>query len=126
MNFDLEPKQRQFRDRVVAFMQEHVYPAVPTYDQQDHEGERWKVIPVLEELKAKAKAAGLWNFFMPPHSGQAHVDDTFQFDGIQLTNLEYSLIAEELGKVKFASEVFNCSAPDTGNMEVLMRYGTRA
>jgi len=126
MNFDIEPKQRQFLDRVVAFMDEHVYPAIPTYNEQDHEGDRWKVIPVLEELKAKAKAAGLWNFFMPPHSGQEHVDDTFHFEGIQLTNLEYSLIAEELGKVKFASEVFNCSAPDTGNMEVLMRYGTLA
>jgi acyl-CoA dehydrogenase len=61
---------------------------------------------------------------MPPHSGQVHVDDEFKFDGVQLTNLEYSLIAEQLGKVGFASEVFNCSAPDTGNMEVLMRYGT--
>jgi acyl-CoA dehydrogenase len=84
------------------------------------------VVQVLEDLKAKAKAAGLWNFFMPPHSGQAHVDDTFQFEGVQLTNLEYSLIAEQLGKIGFASEVFNCSAPDTGNMEVLMRYGTLA
>ena len=126
MNFDLEPKQRQFLDRVTAFMHEHVYPAVPTYYKEANEGERWKVIPVVEELKAKAKAAGLWNFFMPPHSGQSHVDDTFHFDGVQLTNLEYSLIAEELGKVSFASEVFNCSAPDTGNMEVLMRYGTLA
>jgi acyl-CoA dehydrogenase len=86
--------------------------------------DRWKVVQVVEQLKEKAKAAGLWNFFMPPHSGQSHVDDTFQFEGIQLTNLEYSLIAEQLGKVGFASEVFNCSAPDTGNMEVLMRYGT--
>ena len=79
---------------------------------------------MLDAAKEKAKAAGLWNFFMPPHSGQVHVDDTFQFEGIQLTNLEYSMIAEQMGKVGFASEVFNCSAPDTGNMEVLMRYGT--
>src|SRR5262245_40781910 len=113
MDFDVSPKQRQFLDRVVAFMDEHVYPAQATYAEQMNQGERWIVVPVVEELKKKAKAAGLWNFFMPPHSGQSHVDDSFQFEGIQLTNLEYSLIAEELGKVGFASEVFNCSAPDT-------------
>ena len=124
MDFDISPKQREFRDRVVAFMNEHVYPAVPTYYEQMSGPDRWIVVPIVEELKKKAKAAGLWNFFMPPHSGQIHVDDTFQFEGIQLTNLEYSLIAEEMGKVPFGSEVFNCSAPDTGNMEVLMRYGT--
>lgn len=126
MDFDISPKQRQFLDRVTAFMDEHIVPAIPRYEAEMNVlgAERWKVVQVVEELKAKAKAAGLWNFFMPPHSGQTHVDDTFQFEGIQLTNLEYSLIAEQLGKVGFASEVFNCSAPDTGNMEVLMRYGT--
>ncbi len=124
MDFDISPKQREFRDRVVAFMDEHVYPAVPRYYEEMSGENRWIVVPVVEELKKKAKAAGLWNFFMPPHSGQVHVDDTFDFEGIQLTNLEYSLIAEEMGKVPFGSEVFNCSAPDTGNMEVLMRYGT--
>lgn len=128
MDFDISPRQREFLDRVNAFMDAHVYPAVAAYEaEMDVLGaERWKVVQVLEELKAKAKAQGLWNFFMPPHSGQTHVDDTFQFEGVQLTNLEYSLIAEQLGKVGFASEVFNCSAPDTGNMEVLMRYGTLA
>src|SRR3954470_15319889 len=124
MDFDVTPKQRQFLDRVVAFMDEHVYPAVPTYNEQMSGPDRWIVVQVVEELKKKARAAGLWNFFMPPHSGQTHVDDSFQFEGIQLTNLEYSLIAEQMGKVSFASETFNCSAPDTGNMEVLMRYGT--
>ncbi|HET9159617.1 MAG TPA: acyl-CoA dehydrogenase family protein [Caulobacteraceae bacterium] len=124
MDFDVSPKQRQFLDRVVAFMDEHVYPAIPTYTEQMSGADRWIVVPVLEEVKKKAKAAGLWNFFMPPHSGQQHVDDSFEFEGIQLTNLEYSLIAEQMGKVGFASETFNCSAPDTGNMEVLMRYGT--
>jgi acyl-CoA dehydrogenase len=124
MDFSLSPTQRGFLDRVTAFMDEHIYPAVPTYYEQMNEGDRWKVVPIVEELKAKAKKAGLWNFFMPPHSGQVHVDDEFKFEGVQLTNLEYSLIAEQLGKVGFASEVFNCSAPDTGNMEVLMRYGT--
>jgi acyl-CoA dehydrogenase len=128
MDFNLSEHQRHYLDRVTAFMEEHVYPAVPEYEREmDVIGqERWKVVKVVEELKRKAKAAGLWNFFMPPHSGQHHVDDDFTFEGIQLTNLEYALIAEQLGKVGFASEVFNCSAPDTGNMEVLMRYGTLA
>jgi acyl-CoA dehydrogenase len=126
MDFNLSPEQRHYLDKVTAFMNEHIVPAVPEYAKEmDVIGqERWKVVQVVEELKKKARAAGLWNFFMPPHSGQVHVDDTFQFEGIQLTNLEYSMIAEQLGKVGFASEVFNCSAPDTGNMEVLMRYGT--
>jgi acyl-CoA dehydrogenase len=126
MDFDIAPEQTRMLTRVVDFMNEHVYPAVPAYDAEMEVigKDRWKVIKVVEELKKKARAAGLWNFFMPPHSGQTHVDDTFEFEGHQLTNLEYSLIAEQLGKVGFASEVFNCSAPDTGNMEVLMRYGT--
>ena len=126
MDFDLTPKQRDVRDRVKAFMEAHIIPAIPEVEaEMAVEGkERWKVIQTIEKLKAKAKAAGLWNMFMPPHSGQVHVDDSFEFEGLQLTNLEYSLVAEELGKVGFASEVFNCSAPDTGNMEVLMRYGT--
>src|SRR3546814_16934435 len=63
----------------------------------------WKVLGVIEEVKAKAKAAGLWNFFMPPQSGRAHVDDSFVFEGEQLTNLEYALCAEEMGKIGWAS-----------------------
>ena len=126
MDFEISPNQRVLLDRVTTFMEDHIRPAIPVYEQEMNVigQERWKVVQVVEELKAKAKAAGLWNFFMPPHSGQQHVDDTFEFEGVQLTNLEYSLIAEQLGKIGFASEVFNCSAPDTGNMEVLMRYGT--
>ena len=81
MDFDISPKQRQMLDRVVAFMDEHVYPAIPVYEAQMSGADRWIVVPVVEELKKKAKAAGLWNFFMPPHSGQVHVDDTFQFEG---------------------------------------------
>jgi acyl-CoA dehydrogenase len=124
MDFDYSPRQNELMRRIGAFMDEHICPAVPLYEQQEHEGERWKVIPVLEVLKAKAKAAGLWNMFMPPHAGVPHVDDSFLFEGVPLTNLEYAPIAEMFGRVGFASEVFNCSAPDTGNMEILNRYGT--
>jgi acyl-CoA dehydrogenase len=126
MDFDISPTQTRWLKRVVAFMQEHIYPAIPAYEaEMAVVGKaRWKVVQVVEELKKKARAEGLWNFFMPPDSGHPQVDDTFKFDGHQLTNLEYAMIAEQMGKVSFASEVFNCSAPDTGNMEVLMRFGT--
>ena len=120
MDFDLSPKQKEWLDRVRSFMAKHVRPAVPVYDEQDRAGERWKVIPVLEDLKKKAKAEGLWNMFMPPN---AHEDDEFR--GAGLTNLEYAPLAEEMGHIGFASEVFNCSAPDTGNMEVFMRYASK-
>ena len=120
MDFDMSERQKEWLDRVQAFMKTHVRPAVPIYNQQDQEGPRWKVIPVLEELKAKAKAEGLWNMFMPPSS---HEDDEFR--GAGLTNLEYALLSEEMGHISWASEVFNCSAPDTGNMEVFMRYASK-
>ncbi|MBB3587256.1 acyl-CoA dehydrogenase family protein [Sphingomonas sp. BK481] len=125
MDFSFSDRQTYFRDRVRDFIDQNIRPRQADYDAQAHHGERWKVIPVIEEMKEKAKAAGLWNFFMPPHSGQTHVDDSFVFEGTQLTNLEYALCAEEMGKVSWASECFNCSAPDTGNMEVFHRYGTR-
>ncbi len=96
-----------------------------TITAQQAEGGRWKSIEVIEELKPKAREAGLWNLFMPPGGALQHVDDSFPFEGEQLTNLEYALCAEEMGRIHWSSEVFNCSAPDTGNMEVLHRYGTR-
>ncbi len=120
MDFNMSDRQREWLERVSSFMTKHVRPAVPIYRQQDEAGERWKVIPIVEELKAKAKAEGLWNMFMPPSS---HEDD--EFHGAGLTNLEYALLAEQMGHIGWASEVFNCSAPDTGNMEVFMRYGTK-
>jgi len=120
MNFSMSERQKHWRDRVIAFMDAHVYPAVATYDRQDAEGERWKVIPVLEELKAKAKAEGLWNLFLPPSSDH----DEGEYHGAGLTNLDYALCSEQMGRVSWGSEVFNCSAPDTGNMEVLHRYGS--
>ena len=125
MDFTLSDRERYFRDRVRAFVAEKIAPRDHDYFEQHHAGERWKVIPVIEELKPVARSEGLWNLFMPPGSGQRHVDESFEFEGTQLTNLEYALCAEEMGRVNWASEVFNCSAPDTGNMEVLHRYGTR-
>ena len=121
MDFTISDKQKQWRDRVAMFMARHVYPAVPTYTEQMNVApeKRWRIIPVLEELKQTAKAEGLWNLFLPPSD-----HDTPEYKGAGLTNLEYALCAEEMGKVAFGSEVFNCSAPDTGNMEVLHRYGT--
>jgi acyl-CoA dehydrogenase len=125
MDFDFSPRQKALIQKVSDFMDEHIYPNVPVYEAQQAEGDRWKVIPILEELKVKARAAGLWNMFMPPSAGHAPVDDTFEFEGLQLSNLEYAPICELFGRVSWASEVFNCSAPDTGNMEVLNRFGTR-
>jgi acyl-CoA dehydrogenase len=108
-------RAKEIRERVTAFMREEVYPAEARYRVEVSEGARWKVIPVVEELKARARAEGLWNLFLPESEL-----------GAGLTNLEYAPLAEEMGKVVFASEVFNCSAPDTGNMEVLARYGSEA
>ncbi len=125
MDFTLNERETHFRDRVRAFIDQHIAPRQDDYYADLKAGDRWAPSTVIEELKPKAKAAGLWNFFMPPHSGQNHVDDSFEFEGTQLSNLEYALCAEEMGRIYWASEVFNCSAPDTGNMEVLHRYGTR-
>ena len=127
MDFDPTERQVYWRDRVRDFIEHNVRPRVGDYKAEQRTGDRWKVLQVVEEEKARAKAAGIWNLFMPPrNSGHHHVDDTFEFHGPGLTNLESALCAEEMVRIGFASEVFNCSAPDTGNMEVLHRYGTRA
>ena len=122
MNFTMTDRQVHWRDRVVAFMDEHIYPAVPVFNAQmaAFGSNRWQVVPIVEELKAKAKPAGLWNLFLPVDS----LPEDSPWLGAGLTNLEYAVCAEEMGKVGFASEAFNCSAPDTGNMEVLARYAT--
>ena len=113
MNFDYSDKTKSYIDRVNAFMQAHVYPAEKSYAEQRASGDRWKVLPIIEELKVKARADGLWNLFLP-HSEH----------GAGLTNLEYAPLAELMGRVAWSSEVFNCSAPDTGNMETIERYGS--
>ncbi len=116
MNFDYTPRVAELRDTVAAFLEEHVYPEESTYDTYIREAEsRWTVPPIIEDLKARAKAAGLWNLFLPESDY-----------GAGLSNLEYAPLAELMGRSHIASEVFNCSAPDTGNMEVLVRYGSEA
>ena len=114
MIFEPSDRVRELKSALEAFMEEHVYPNESLYDDQINEGEsRWVEIPILEELKAKAKEAGLWNLFLPESDR-----------GAGLTNLEYAPLCEVMGRSPIAPEVFNCSAPDTGNMEVLERYGT--
>jgi acyl-CoA dehydrogenase len=113
MLFTPSAHSRQFHERLTAFMEEHVYPHEPTYHEQLR-SERWRLPPVVEELKIKARAAGLWNLFLPESDL-----------GAGLTTLEYAPLCEVMGRVPWAPEVFNCSAPDTGNMEVLVRYGSR-
>ena len=105
-------KARDYERRLRAFMDEYVYPNEAKYhDQVQHGG--WRPVPIVEELKPKARAAGLWNLFLP---GSEY--------GAGLSNLEYAPLCEIMGRVTMAAEIFNCSAPDTGNMEVLERYGT--
>ncbi|WP_231756883.1 acyl-CoA dehydrogenase family protein [Microbulbifer elongatus] len=112
MNFDYSPKVTDLLNRLKKFMAEEVFPVERTYYQQLEE-DRWGEPPIMQTLKRKAKDAGLWNLFLP--------DDGW---GAGLTNLEYAPLAEEMGRVGFSSEIFNCSAPDTGNMEVLAQYGS--
>ncbi|HEX6361962.1 MAG TPA: acyl-CoA dehydrogenase family protein [Albitalea sp.] len=119
MDFEHSPKVKDLQQRVTAFMQEHVYPAEERFEAEmdgfRRAGNPWQPAPVMEELKAKAKAAGLWNLFLPESQR-----------GAGLTNLEYAPLAEIMGRSHIGSEPFNCSAPDTGNMETLVRYGSPA
>ena len=131
MDFSLSQTQSQWLERLRAFISEYIRPAMAIYEAQGLEGERFKVLPIIEDLKQKARDQGLWNLFMPPQSGFSPVDDQFLFNFPPdapkgLSNTDYALLAEEMGRIEWASEVFNCSAPDTGNMEVFLRYGTYA
>src|SRR5713226_3206432 len=113
MHFEFPEKVRDLQKRLTAFMEEHIYPNEPRYHQHTNGPDRWQPVPVIEELKPKARAAGLWNLFLPESE-----------HGAGLTNLEYAPLCEIMGRSPIAPEAFNCSAPDTGNMEVLVRYGT--
>jgi acyl-CoA dehydrogenase len=126
MHFEHSEHTKEWIARVQDFMDRHVYPNVETYHRQESESERWSAPPIVDELKAKARAEGLWNLFMPPAPTADYVDETFHFDSPNLSNLEYAPLAEIMGRVSWSPEVFNCSAPDSGNMQILHRYGTRA
>ncbi len=116
MNFDYSDKTNALIDRLQAFMDEHIYPIEQEYIEAVHSNtDRWTTLPLMHELKEKAKAAGLWNLFLP---------EEYLPYGAGLSNLEYAPLCEIMGRVIWSSEVFNCSAPDTGNMEVLARYGS--
>src|SRR3954462_14113545 len=123
MDFDYSPKVKDLQQRVQRFMDDHVYPNEKAYSQEleanTKAGKRWSALQTIENLKPKAREAGLWNLFLPVDSAHAS-----GYKGAGLTNLEYAPLAEIMGRVAWASEVFNCSAPDTGNMEVIHRYGT--
>src|SRR3984893_14401599 len=114
MDFDYSPKVIELQDSLRAFMEAHVYLNEQRFDDEVGQGDRWQPTRLIEELKAKAKAAGLWNLFLAASDR-----------GAGLTNAEYAPLCEIMGRSLWAPEVFNCSAPDTGNMEVLIRYGTK-
>src|SRR5215468_10371553 len=114
MNFEPSDKVKRLQAKVRDFMNEHVYPAEKVFEEQlNAQPSRWQIPPIMEELKPKAHAAGLWNLFLPESE-----------HGAGLTNLEYAPLCELMGRSTMASEVFNCSAPDTGNMETIERYGS--
>jgi acyl-CoA dehydrogenase len=123
MDFEYSDKTRELQARLLQFMDANVYPNEKTYKEQleanTKAGKRWTPLPVIEDLKVKARKAGLWNLFLPVDSAHAS-----GYSGAGLTNQEYAPLAEIMGRVPWSSEVFNCSAPDTGNMETLARYGS--
>lgn len=116
MNFDYSDKTKGLIEKLEGFMDEHIYPVEAEYIEAVHSNpDKWKTLPMMHELKAKAKEAGLWNLFLP---------EEYLPYGAGLSNLEYAPLCEIMGRVLWSSEVFNCSAPDTGNMEVLSKYGS--
>ncbi|MGD9715292.1 MAG: acyl-CoA dehydrogenase family protein, partial [Thermomicrobiales bacterium] len=113
MLYPASQRTTELRSQIETFMEEHIYPNEKRYFAEAREQGPWKVFPVVEELKTIARARGLWNLFLPESDY-----------GRGLTNLDYAPLCEVMGRSLLAPEVFNCSAPDTGNMEVLTRYGT--
>src|SRR3954463_12121207 len=123
MDFEYSAKTRELQAKLLKFMDDHIYPAERDYEQEmeanTKAGKRWSALKTIENLKPKARAAGLWNLFLPVDSASAS-----GYEGAGLTNQEYAPLAEIMGRVTWSSEVFNCSAPDTGNMETIARYGS--
>ncbi len=117
--FTLSDRAKDLRAKLLRFMDDHIYPAEAEFDRQHAEGPRWETPPIMEELKAKARAAGLWNLFLP-------YEDARQYGGAGLSNLDYAALCEIMGRSPIGPEAFNCSAPDTGNMETIWLYGTDA
>jgi acyl-CoA dehydrogenase len=115
MDFEYSQRTKDLQKKLLAFMAEHIYPNEDKYHAHVRSDKRWEPVPIIEELKPKAKAAGLWNLFLPKSNRVA---------GGGLSNLEYAPLCEIMGRVSWSPEVFNCSAPDTGNMETIERYGT--
>ncbi|MFN2289332.1 MAG: acyl-CoA dehydrogenase family protein, partial [Chromatocurvus sp.] len=118
--YEFSKQSQAFQARLQAFMQEHVYPNEARYASQLHESpSRFAAIPLMDELKTRAREAGLWNLFVSPRHAEYCDHDGF-------SNFDYAPMAEIMGRVLWSPEVFNCNAPDTGNMEVLMKYGDDA
>ncbi|MEN9463399.1 MAG: hypothetical protein RLZZ355_1329 [Pseudomonadota bacterium] len=122
MDFDYSPKTKELQAKLLQFMDDHIYPAEAAYAAElaanTAVGKRWTPLQTIENLKLKAQASGLWNLFLPVDTAEAS-----GYHGAGLTNQEYAPLAEIMGRVLWSSEVFNCSAPDTGNMETIARYG---
>jgi acyl-CoA dehydrogenase len=123
MDFDYSAKTKELQAKLLKFMDDHIYPSDHAYHDEleanTQAGKRWSALQTIEKLKPKARAAGLWNLFLPVDSASAS-----GYEGAGLTNQEYAPLAEIMGRVPWSSEVFNCSAPDTGNMETIARYGS--
>tara|TARA_A100001037_G_C15146711_1_gene636641 strand:- start:95 stop:1309 length:1215 start_codon:yes stop_codon:yes gene_type:complete len=117
MDFEFSPRTQELREHLLAFMEQHIYPNEAVFHEQVSEGDRWQSAPIIEELKEKARAEGLWNLWLPE-------DIAYEGHGEKLKILEYAPLCEIMGRSHIAPEVFNCSAPDTGNMETLLRFGT--
>src|SRR6476619_3527708 len=113
MDFEYTVKVQALHERLISFMDTHIYPNEERFHRELNEVGRWQAVPLIEELKQLAQQQGLWNLFLPDSER-----------GAGLTNIEYAPLAEIMGRVPWAPEVFNCNAPDTGNMETIERYGT--
>ncbi|MDQ6628894.1 MAG: acyl-CoA dehydrogenase family protein [Pseudomonadota bacterium] len=126
MDFDYSPRTKELQAQLLRFMDDHVYPAEPRFEDEieanTKAGKRWTPLQTVEELKPKARAQGLWNLFLPPTAGGKGSKGSGREFG--LSNSDYAPLAEIMGRVPWSSEVFNCSAPDTGNMETIERYGS--